>query len=116
MVTPEIIMSCSGRPASSLGMRSNLSRTSRPSITDPKTVYFPLRWLCARYVIKNWLVFVFLPLFAMDSTPRLLCLSVGTISSLNLPPYILTPPFPVPSGSPPWIMNPLMFRWNLVSS
>ncbi len=45
----------------------------------------PLRCACALYVMKNWLPLVCGPLLAMDTTPRLLCFSVSTSSSGNLP-------------------------------
>jgi hypothetical protein len=37
-------------------------------------------------------------------------------SSANLVPQMEEPPLPEPVGSPPWIMKPLMFRWNTVPS
>lgn len=40
--------------------------------------------------------------------------SVCLISSENGLPQILCPPFPVPVGSPPWIINPRIFLWNRV--
>jgi hypothetical protein len=49
------------------------------------TLPAPFRCACALYVMKNWLPLVFGPLFAIDTTPRLLCFSVSTSSSGNLP-------------------------------
>ena len=37
-------------------------------------------------------------------------------SSSKVPPQIDSPPFPVPVGSPPCIINPFIFRWNKVPS
>ena len=42
----------------------------------------------------------------METTPRLWCRSCGTISSANAPPHTLSPPLPVPVGSPPCTMKP----------
>lgn len=52
----------------------------------------------------------------MLRVPLLSCLSEGTNSSLNLPPQMDEPPRPVPVGSPPWIMKPLMIRWKITLS
>ena len=62
--------------------------------------------------MKNWLPPVFGPEFAIDIVPRAFRLSVGSSSLIEYP----GPPYPVPSGSPPWIMNPLMTRWKIVPS
>jgi hypothetical protein len=49
----------------------------------------------------------------VDKIPAPVCLSSLVISSSNLPPKLLSPPRPVPVGSPPWIMKSLIMRWNL---
>lgn len=41
----------------------------------PNTVYFMSRWGCLAYVRKNWEPFVLGPLFAIETTPRTLCLN-----------------------------------------
>ena len=48
---------------------------------------------------------------AIETTPRPWCTSLN--SALIWYPG---PPMPVPSGQPPWIMKPLMTRWNTVPS
>jgi hypothetical protein len=60
----------------------------------------------------TWLPLVSLPLFAILKMPAPVCRNSGCSSSSNLPPYILSPPLPVPVGSPPWIMKSRMIRWN----
>jgi len=50
-------------------------------------------------VPPTWLPLVSLPLLAMLSMPAPVCRSSGCISSSNLPPYILSPPRPVPVGA-----------------
>lgn len=47
----------------------------------------------------TWLPLVSLPLLAMLSMPAPVCRSSGCISSSNFPPYILSPPRPVPVGA-----------------
>tara|TARA_B110001452_G_scaffold163064_1_gene135836 strand:- start:2880 stop:3080 length:201 start_codon:yes stop_codon:yes gene_type:complete len=66
--------------------------------------------------MKNWEPFVLGPLLAIDTMPRAVCMFSGWISSLNLPPQMLSPPLPVPVGSPPCSMKPLMLRWKSVLS
>ena len=66
--------------------------------------------------MKNCDPFVLGPLLAMETTPRTVCFSSGWTSSLNLPPQMLSPPLPVPVGSPPCSMKPLMLRWKSVLS
>lgn len=46
------------------------------------------------------------PALAMLSVYGRSCLSVGWNSSSNSPPQMLSPPMPVPVGSPVWIMKP----------
>merc|ERR1719153_632275 len=75
----------------------------------PNTVYFRSNEGCGPYVMKNCEAFVFGPELAMDSTPLVLCFNSSVISSLNLPPQMLLPPFPVLVGSPVCTMNDLMF-------
>lgn len=55
-------------------------------------------------------------LFLSLTIPRLSCLLSGWNSSGNGPPQMLSPPLPVPRGSPPWTIKPLIFRWNFVPS
>lgn len=64
---------------------SNLFKTSRPEITFPKTVCFPLR--CGAFLNnkKNYDPFVFGPALAMERSPRLTCLTLK-FSSLNFSP------------------------------
>lgn len=45
-------------------------------------------------------------------TPKALTRSSGCISSSNLPPYMLSPPRPVPVGSPPCTQKSRIMRWN----
>ena len=45
---------------------------SAPSMTLPKMVYFPSKWGCLAYVMKNWDLFVSGPEFAMATMPRAL--------------------------------------------
>ena len=53
---------------------------------------------------------------ALATTPAPTCFSALVFSSRNLPPYIDSPPLPVPVGSPPWAMNPRITLWNVVES
>lgn len=46
------------------------------------------------------------PALAILSVYGRSCLSVGWNSSSNSPPQMLSPPMPVPVGSPVWIMKP----------
>ena len=65
------------------------------------------------YRMKNYEPFLLAPEFAMDKTPRFSCLKPSHISSVkNLfsVGYIDWPPLPVPEGSPPYRIKPLMFR------
>mmetsp|Transcript_15108 Transcript_15108/g.20256 ORF Transcript_15108/g.20256 Transcript_15108/m.20256 type:complete len:281 (+) Transcript_15108:580-1422(+) len=92
--------------------RSSAFTTFIPSTTEPNTTCFPLRNGVASVVIKNCDPFVFSPAFAIDRSPGRSCFSLK-FSSLNSPPYMLSPPVPLPRvKSPPWIMNPGMIRWN----
>jgi hypothetical protein len=92
----------------------------------PKMVYFPSRWACLEYVMKNCALLESGPEFAMATMPRALncegdqflplerwwlacTLSVERISSENGAPQIDWPPLPVPVGSPVWIMKFLIF-------
>lgn len=91
--------------------------------TFPNAVYCLLSLDMRLYVMKNWLPLELGPLFAIEMTPLRSCLIVSTISSSNGAPYILSLTFPVPVGSPPWMMNPkvntnvpLMLRWKRVLS
>ena len=110
---------------------------SCPSITLPKMVYFESRCGCLAYAMKNWDLLVSGPEFAIATTPRALncqgmddehrrqgyqrppsgaekwmwnsTFRVDRISSGKGLPQIDWPPFPVPVGSPAWVMKPLMF-------
>ena len=105
-----------GRSFSSQATFSIAASVSMPPTTRPKIVCLPSRWVHWRNVMKlqmsneaqqpttnNCDLFVFLPWLAIDSTPRVSCFSARTISSLNAPPNALSPPSPLPVGSPPWI-------------
>ena len=99
----------------------------------PRIVYFPSRWLCLEYVTKNWLLFVSGPELAIATTPRelnfkntsksvdrrditmALTFNVERTSSAKGLPQMDWPPLPVPVGSPPCIIKPLMFLWNNMS-
>lgn len=80
------------------------------------------RHVCARQTPRHkqstrcegptWLPLVFGPLLAMLRIPAPVCFKSFVISSSNLPPYMLSPPRPVPVGSPPWIMKFLIILWN----
>lgn len=98
------------------GSRSHLSSVSQPSRTWPKTVCILFKCGCCSYKIKNCDLLVFGPRFAIESLPRRSCLLFGWNSSGN----VTSSPqiedfFPVTwCVSPPCIMNPRMFRWNIV--
>ena len=64
-------------------------------------------------VMKNCEPLVFGPALAIASRPGLSNFFRLENSSSNLYPG---PPVPVPSGSPPWIMNCGITRWNSVPS
>ena len=49
-----------------------------------------------------------LPEFAIDTIPAPTCFKLRVIWSSNFPPYMLSPPRPVPVGSPPCIMKSLI--------
>lgn len=57
-------------------------------------------------VMKNCEPLVPGPPFAMLSVYGRSCLSVAWNSSSNSPPQMLSPPMPVPVGSPVWIIKP----------
>lgn len=57
-------------------------------------------------VTKNCEPLVPGPAFAILSVYGRSCLSVAWNSSSNSPPQILSPPMPVPVGSPVWIIKP----------
>lgn len=59
-------------------------------------------------VMKNCEPLVPGPALAMLRVYGRSCLSVAWNSSSNSPPQILSPPMPVPVGSPVWIMKPCM--------
>ena len=59
----------------------------RPLTTSPTTTCFPSHCGAGARVMKNWLVLLFLPEFAMLTTPARSCFSFSAaFSSLNLPP------------------------------
>ncbi len=62
-------------------------------------------------VMKNWLPLVFGPALAMLTVYGWSCCRVVNSSSKGLP-HMLWPPWPFPHGSPVWIINFLMTRWN----
>ena len=63
----------------------------------------PSRWAALLKVMKNWLPLVLGPELAIESTPRPSCRSLFVHSSLKGLPHMLSPPVPVPVGSPPWL-------------
>lgn len=81
--------------------RSNSLKLSSHPTTLPKTECWLFRCLHDLYVMKNCDPVVFGPELAMLSTPRLSCVMRDSNSSLILPPQRLSPPFPLPEGSPP---------------
>mmetsp|Transcript_40485 Transcript_40485/g.100108 ORF Transcript_40485/g.100108 Transcript_40485/m.100108 type:complete len:284 (-) Transcript_40485:424-1275(-) len=114
-------MFCHGRPAASQYASLMASSTSRPSLTCPNTVCFSSSASqSSLVVIRNWLAFMSAPPeFAIDTVPFFLCFSVGRISSSknrawspyrNL--YTLSPPWPVPVGSPLCTQKSLVTAWN----
>lgn len=107
IVTLRIVIWRKGLSVLSVGVFSIFSNVSSPKMTCPKTVYKPSNDGCLSYVMKNWLWFVFGPAFAIETTPRSLCLS-PPISSANGFPQIDFPPVPSLS-SPAWIMKPFFF-------
>jgi hypothetical protein len=108
----------SGRSPLSLGVSEILSTTSIPSSTRPKMVYLLSRKGESFCTMKNWQE----PLLgslprAVETMPRLWLYFV--VNSAG----IFRGPSPVPSlvgslsfesGSPPWIMKPLITRWKVV--
>jgi hypothetical protein len=101
-------------PLPSTSTASNFSKVSHPSITLPKTVFFPSSDGCGANVRKNWLPFVSLPLFAMLSTPLALCRSAGRISSSKGAPKMDGEDLDLESvdGEPVWRMKVGIMRWN----
>lgn len=106
-----------------------LLTTCIPSFTRPKIVCFPSSHGVGARVMKlphnqhrpstlqfgatyNCDPLVSGPEFAILNMPAPVCFRPGCISSANFPPSADRPPRPVPVGSPPWIMNPGMMRWN----
>ena len=72
--------------------------TSSPCTTCPMTTCLPSHCGAAASVMKNCDVLLFLPELAMETTPGPSCLSFNAdFSSLNLPPYMLSPPLPSPA-------------------
>lgn len=55
-------------------------------------------------------------LFIYTSPTYRSCLSSSSNSSSNSLPQIDVPPVPSPSGSPVWIINFAMTRWNIIPS
>ena len=79
--------------------------TESPELTLPKMVCLLSKCGAGARVTKNWLPFELGPLFAMESTPAPVCFRLEVISSENFPPYMESPPLPLPVGSPPWIIK-----------
>lgn len=81
-----------------------LFKISQPSNTCPKTTCFPFScdsWSAS--VMKNCEVLEFLPLFAIPSIPKVSNFNFKPVfSSLNLPPYIESPPDPSPAYPKAW--------------
>ena len=99
--------------------------TSKPEVTCPKQVFFPSSHSVGTTVMNHWLPFVSKnkeydygwnyslgPALAYDRRYGKLCFNDGWNSSSKSPPQIDSPPVPLPVGSPVWIMNDLMTRWN----
>lgn len=99
-----IFMSFSGLSFWVVGVLPILWMIFIPLWTLPKIVCFPSSHGVGARVIKNWDPFEFGPEFAIHKIPAPVCFNAGVISSSNFPPNILSPPRPVPVGSPPWII------------
>mmetsp|Transcript_8545 Transcript_8545/g.25531 ORF Transcript_8545/g.25531 Transcript_8545/m.25531 type:complete len:395 (+) Transcript_8545:361-1545(+) len=112
------VMGSVGRSVSSVSTSPilNMLKTVLPA-TVPKMVCFPsnqghassVKKNCARFVLGEFSL-------AIASWPRWLKRIRAWISSLNGLPQTLSPPSPVPVGSPPCAMNPRITRWNVVPS
>src|SRR3954470_24943494 len=114
-VTLSIVTSSTGRSRPSVFSPAILSTTARlsASATSPKMVCLPVSHVVAATVMKNCDPLVPGPALAIASRYGFVKPSSGGISSLNRQ---QRPPVRVPSGSPPWIMNPLITRWKTVPS
>src|SRR4051794_37730166 len=80
--------------------------TSMPSITCPKLVYSPSRKRDSRFTMKYWQSLL-RDLSGPRATPRAPVLKGRLLYSAG----ILSPPLPVPVGSPPWITQSSTL-WN----
>mmetsp|Transcript_13496 Transcript_13496/g.48385 ORF Transcript_13496/g.48385 Transcript_13496/m.48385 type:complete len:208 (-) Transcript_13496:167-790(-) len=97
-----------GRPSSSQYASLMASTTSKPSDTCPNSVFFSSSASqSSRQVMRNCDAFRSGPADAMETQPFALCFSVGLISSGKNRAwspyrclYTLSPPWPVPVGSP----------------
>ena len=83
-------------------MRLKRINRNLPEYILPNIVCLLSKELAGARVIKNCDLFVFGPLLAILIIPAPECFNSGVISSSNTPPYILSPPLPVPVGSPPY--------------
>ena len=72
-----------------------------PLWTLPNIVCFPSNQGVGANVMKNCEPFELGPELAIHNTPAPVCFKSLVSSSSNLPPNILSPPLPVPVGSPP---------------
>jgi hypothetical protein len=107
------ILSPTALPLESTSTFSIFDSVSKPSMTRPKTVFFPSSVGCGANVTKNCEPFVSGPLFAILTIPRALCFSDGRISSSNEPPHMDGDVFDFGSsaGAPDWKMKEGMMRW-----
>mmetsp|Transcript_119339 Transcript_119339/g.371755 ORF Transcript_119339/g.371755 Transcript_119339/m.371755 type:complete len:238 (+) Transcript_119339:59-772(+) len=107
-----------GLSLSSVSQLLSTSSSCRPPTTRPKTECRLSKCWQDFSDTKNWLRFVFFPLLAMLTTPGPWCIRRESNSSLKArpPSKPLSPPLPVPVGSPPCIMKLRMRRWNGVFS
>lgn len=83
-------------------------------VISPKTECFWSKCLHSTRVMKNWLLLLLGPQLAMLNIPVLWWVSLGLNSSANSEPYMLSPPLPVPVGSPPWRQKFFTSLWNWV--
>ena len=72
-----------------------------PLCTLPNIVCFPSSQGVGASVTKNWEPLELGPELAIQRTPAPVCFNALVNSSSNFPPNMLSPPLPVPVGSPP---------------
>ena len=93
-----IVTSLTGLSAFPVSTFAIASMTFIPSMTSPKTGCFPSRKLLFARLMKNWLLPVFGPAFAIAIVPLLFFCSPLNSSFIC---GIVLSPYPVPIGSPP---------------